>query len=230
MRLRPLRHEDRVGVWAVASALLRYPTEEQQAALPQIAAAASELRVPAGGQIAALCETWAQEPLSERQARYVEAFDLGRSRSLYLTWHQYGDRRQRGMVLLKLKRRMAEHGFAPVTEELPDWLPLVLEFATRAPDPAGRELLEDWRAPLELIRRNLRDRGDAEAAIFDALSGTLSRAGSDTEALIARLMHDGPPDEEVGLSPFGPDAENWDQLPPSGYEEPRPIAMGGRSA
>ncbi len=226
MRLRPLRHEDRVAAWQICSALLRYPTEAEQSALPAIAGAARELRIAQGPEIAALCEGRQNVPLADLQSRYVESFDLGRSRSLYLSWHQYGDRRQRGMVLLKLKRRMAEHGFEPVTEELPDWLPLVLEFASRAPDPAGRELLEDWRAPLELIRRNLRERGDEEAVLFDAISATLSRVGTDTEALVARLMHDGPPDEEVGLSPFGPDSEAWDQIPPSGYDR-LPDPVGG---
>lgn len=229
MRLRPLGHEDRVRVWEVCSALLRYPDEELVAALPQIGAAARGLRIPQGDAIAALCDRWSAAELTELQSRYVDRFDLGRACSLYLSWHQYGDRRQRGMVLLKLKRRFAEHGLAPATPELPDWLPLLLEFAATAPDPVGRDLLTDWRAAIELIRRSLRERGEEHLVVFDALAETLGRSGTDVERLVERLLKDGPPDEEVGLNPFGPDSETWEQMPPSGYDNGA-IAVGGPAA
>ena len=191
MRRGRLNHEARARTWEVCSALLRYPSEELAAALPAIADAARELQVSEGADIAALAERWQNTDLTALQAEYVEVFDLGRSRSLYLSWHQYGDRRQRGMVLLKLKRQFREHGYGPVTDELPDWLPMVLEFAAAAPDPVGRELLEQWRAPVELIRGNLKERGDERAVLLDAISATLSKLGSDIQAAVTRLLEEG---------------------------------------
>lgn len=215
MRRGKVDHRQRVLTWEITSAMLRYPSEELLAALPAIAAAARELRIDEGEAIAALAERWMGTNLTKLQADYVEVFDLGRSRSLYLSWHQYGDRRQRGMVLLKLKRQYREHGYGPVTDELPDWLPMALEFASVAPEPIGRDLLEQWRAPIELIRRNLHEREDEHGVLLDAVSATLSRLGSDLQAAVTRLLEEGPPEEEVGLSPFGPDAEMLDGLPPS---------------
>lgn len=220
-------HQDRALIWEIASALLRYPNDELVAALPEIAAAARESGFAGAEEVAQLAERWQQADLNELQAEYVEVFDLGRARSLYLTWHQYGDRRQRGMVLLKLKHTYQDAGFAPVTDELPDWLPMTLEFAAQVPHPIGRDLLEKWRAPIELIRRNLGDRGDEHVVILDAVSSTLSKLGSDMQAAVEKLLQDGPPDEEVGLAPYGPDSMLSD-LPPSEFAEaPQPIATGG---
>ena len=215
MRRGKVDHRQRVLTWEITSAMLRYPSEELLAALPAIAAAARELRIDEGEAIAALAERWMGTNLTKLQADYVEVFDLGRSRSLYLSWHQYGDRRQRGMVLLKLKRQYREHGYGPVTDELPDWLPMALEFASVAPEPIGRDLLEQWRAPIGIIRRNPPQREGGNGGLVGALSATLSRLGSDLQAAVTRLLEEGPPEEEVGLSPFGPDAEMLDGLPPS---------------
>lgn len=226
MRRGKIDHRERALTWEITSAMLRYPTEELIAALPQVAAAARGLRISESDAIATLAELWMQADLTELQADYVEVFDLGRSRSLYLSWHQYGDRRQRGMVLLKLKRQYREHGYGPVTDELPDWLPMALEFAAVAPEPVGRDLLESWRAPIELIRRNLHDRDHAHGVLLDAVSATLSRLGSDLQAAVTRLLEEGPPEEEVGLSPFGPDAEMLDGLPPSEMQMQNNPMMG----
>jgi len=230
LRGRRLGHEDRVLIWEITSAMLRYPSAELVAALPAIAAAAAELRPALGGPIAALAESRARRDIVELQAEYVELFDLARRCSLYLSWHQYGDRRQRGMVLLRLKRQYAEHGFAPVTDELPDWLPLALEFAARTPDGAGLQLLEQWRAPIELIRRGLHESGDESAVLLDAVSATLPRLGSDMQSAVEQLLRDGPPDEEVGLSPFGPDGDPAAMLPPSGFEnQTDELSLAGRA-
>jgi nitrate reductase delta subunit len=195
----------RVATWKIVSALLRYPEPELLEALPAIRAAALEQEIPQAERIAALIDDWSARDLIDLQAEYVEVFDLGRRSSLYLTWHQYGDRRQRGLVLLKLKRTYQEHGMDPVEDELPDWLPLMLEFAAAAPEPAGVELLQKWRAPIELVREVLNDDGRPQAALFDALSGTLPKLNAGLRESVEQLLAQGPPDEEVGLEPFGPD-------------------------
>lgn len=213
--------EQRVATWQVVSALLRYPDEELVAALPAIREAVLAERIPEADQIVALIDDWSSRELIDLQTEYVELFDLGRQSSLYLSWHQYGDRRQRGLVLLKLKRAYQEHDMNPVEDELPDWLPLMLEFAAFAPDPAGVELLQKWRAPIELVRRVLQDKQRPQAALFDAVSATLPKLGSNLRESVEQLLAQGPPDEEVGLEPFGPGNEL-----PSGLELPLPEQAG----
>lgn len=207
MRRRSLSREQRVATWRVVSALLRYPDEDLQSALPTIREAALAERVPESEAIAALIDDWSSRELIDLQTEYVELFDLGRQSSLYMSWHQYGDRRQRGLVLLKLKRAYQEHDMHPVEDELPDWLPLMLEFAAFAPDPAGVELLQKWRAPIELVRKVLHDQERPQAVLFDALSATLPKLGSNLRETVEQLLAQGPPDEEVGLEPFGPGNE-----------------------
>lgn len=193
--------------WQIAAALLRYPDESLHQALPQIAAAAAELPGKSGEPVSALCERWQQRTALDLQREYVEVFDLDRRAALHLSYHQYGDRRQRGVVLLGLKRKLEAYGFTAAGEELPDWLPLLLEFAARAPESAGSELLEQWRAPIELIRRHLAERGHDHVVIFDLISGTLGSLGKNVERALERLIAEGPPEEEVGLQPFGPESE-----------------------
>lgn len=214
MRRRRVSHEQQVATWQIASALLRYPDEDLLAALPAIRAAALDGGIPQADAIAELVDQWSARELTELQAEYVEAFDLGRQRSLYMSWHQYGDRRQRGLVLLKLKRTYQAHDLSPVEDELPDWLPLMLEFAVAAPAPAGEELLQKWRAPIELVRKVLSDEGRIQAVLFDALSATLPKLGAGLRESVEQLLAQGPPDEEVGLEPFGPDSD-LTSMPPS---------------
>lgn len=197
--------ERRGAAWRVSSALLRYPDEALLAALSAIRETALEARIPHADEVVSLIDAWRSRELIELQAEYVEVFDLGRGSSLYMTWHQYGDSRQRGLVLSKLKREFQSHGMAPVEDELPDWLPLMLEFAALVPEPAGGELLENWRAPIELVRRALHDQDRPEAVLLDCVSATLSKLGPSLRETIERLLAEGPPGEEVGLEPFGPD-------------------------
>ncbi|MEI2701773.1 MAG: nitrate reductase molybdenum cofactor assembly chaperone [Baekduia sp.] len=193
--------------WEIAAALLRYPDENIHEALPQIAFAAAELPGASGDAVAALARRWHERTVLDLQREYVEVFDLDRRAALHLSYHQYGDRRQRGVVLLGLKRKLEEHGFTAAGEELPDWLPLLLEFAARAPEGAGLDLLEQWRAPIELIRRRLSERGHEHAVILDLVSGTLGSLGRNAERAVERLLAEGPPEEEVGLEPFGPESD-----------------------
>lgn len=229
---RRVAHEDRVRAWEIAAALLRYPDAALLAALPQIAAAAGELRGEPAREVAALARAWSARELLDLQREYVEVFDLDRRSALHVSWHRYGDKRQRGVVLLGLKRRFEAHGFTPAGEELPDWLPMMLEFAARAPEPAGLEMLEAWRPSIELIRRTLRDAGRDQVAILDLVSAVLPKLGGGVEKAIARLLAEGPPDEDVGLEPYGPDSEmgllSGDLLPgelPAGVLGPEPTGV-----
>jgi nitrate reductase delta subunit len=130
---------------------------------------------------------------------YVETFDFDRRCGLHLTYHVHGDRRQRGLELVRLKRRYAEAGIPLEGSELPDYLPVVLEFTSLRPDE-GREVLTAFRGVLELIRAALHDHGSLYAGVLDALCSALPQPTATQLREMQRLAEEGPPAELVGLA------------------------------
>jgi nitrate reductase delta subunit len=94
-------------------------------------------------------------PPTEVARHYVETFDLRRRCALYLTYYRFGDTRRRGLAMIAFKTAYRVEGFTPTDDELPDYLPLVLEFASM--NRRGAELLTSHRADLELLRKALDD-------------------------------------------------------------------------
>jgi nitrate reductase delta subunit len=106
--------------------------------------------------------------------------------------------------MLRFKAAYRRARFAPTDAELPDYLPLVLEFAALAPDGAGDTLLREHRPSLELLRSGLHDAGSPYAHVLDALAAHLPALSVAERGAVARLAREGPPDEAVGLEPYGP--------------------------
>ena len=184
----------------LVSLLLQYPDGELLAARSDLYEAALEV---GDEEIARFAAWWHAAPPGELQARYVETFDFSRRSSLHLTYHTFGDRRQRGMALLALKQRYAAAGFDVDERELPDYLPLVLEFAVLAPE-AGLEVIARHRVSIELIRSSLHAAGSPWAPLLDVVARPLPGLTGVQAARIRRLAQEGPPVEEVGLEPFAP--------------------------
>src|SRR5512146_2187118 len=140
-----------VSPYKLASVLLQYPTESMFDGLGQLAEGASAAsrasREPFG-----IFLGWLSRTSPDTVARhYVETFDLRRRCALYLTYYRFGDTRKRGMAMLSFKTAYRVAAFVPTDDELPDYLPLVLEFASLS--PRGVELLRSRRGDLELLRR-----------------------------------------------------------------------------
>lgn len=187
------------------SLLLVYPDGELIAALPELRDAATALPRAQRDAVEAFLDTVASTPLPELRRGYVETFDFDRRCGLHLTYHTHGDRRQRGLELVRLKRRFKEAGLPLETSELPDYLPVLLEFASLRPKE-GIELLASLGAPLELVRAALHDRGSPYAGLLDALSAALPQPTVRQLDEARRLAEEGPPAELVGLEPFAPPA------------------------
>lgn len=182
----------------VLSLVLDYPS----AALDEPLTQAAEARlVPS---LEPFFAWWRETPLVERQQRYVETFDLDRRTSLHLTYYLYGDTRKRGLALLRLKRLYAAAGLPLAADELPDYLPALLEFAALAPDRYGQTLLTEHRLGLELLRLRLDEKSSPWASALELLCDSLPRLGPIERDRLARLRADGPPAEQVGLEPFAP--------------------------
>lgn len=191
-----------VSPYKLASVLLQYPTAALFHGRGQLAEAASAAprasREPFGTFLG-----WLSRTSPDTVARhYVETFDLRRRCALYLTYYRYGDTRKRGMAMLAFKAAYRAAGLEPSDSELPDYLPLVLDFA--ALHPRGEKLLRSHRADLELLLRALRDAESPYADVVEAVCAQLPALRRPDQALVRRFWESGPPEEEVGLEPFGP--------------------------
>ncbi len=187
---------DRTALFTLASLLLQYPDEQLVAAGPELV----ELATAVGDAgLVALATSIATDPAIETQRRYVETFDLRRKSSLDLTYYLHGDTRKRGLALLTLKQRYRALGFSVTDRVLPDFLPVVLEFAAVAGPGAGEAPLRQHRAGIALLAAALADSGSPYAAVLDAVCAVLPQMTDADRAAVAALASDGPLDEMVGL-------------------------------
>lgn len=198
--------------------LLEYPDESFAAARSQLGAAIAAL--PDSGPARELASFWSwyeSVDAVEAQKHYVETFDLRRKSSLYLTYYMHGDTRKRGMALLALKQRYRAAGYEPSETELPDYLPMALEFAARGGEGSGEAVLRVHRDGIELIHRALVQRRSPYASIVDAVRQVLGPIGAERAARVEDLALTGPPTETLGLAPYGP---GWDSPSPINFDAP----------
>lgn len=153
-------------------ALLSYPREEIRQALPEIAEAirASEL-IPAYQRedLLTLIDELRADNLLRVEERYVELFDRGRAASLHLFEHLHGEGRDRGQAMVDLKRLYERAGYELSSRELPDYLPVVLEYLSCRDLRETRELLGDCAHILRRIGQSLIARGNSYATVLQAL-------------------------------------------------------------
>ncbi|WP_055565176.1 nitrate reductase molybdenum cofactor assembly chaperone [Streptomyces atriruber] len=191
----------------VAGRLLQYPDERLYADLDRLHEATGH---PLLREFVAHARV--QRPL-DLAAHYTGVFDTRNRRCLYLTWWSDGDTRNRGLSLVRMKQVYREHGLEFASEELPDFLPVLLEFAARE-ESAGAALLEEHRAGLELLRLAVTDADTPYARVLEAVCGTLPGPSPKTRAEAKALARSGPPRETVGLEPFGPGVDlPWPTVP-----------------
>ncbi|WP_018656202.1 nitrate reductase molybdenum cofactor assembly chaperone [Actinomadura flavalba] len=191
-------------VWQAASLLLSYPDTALYDRRALLRASVAELPrgVPAS-RLAAFLDHLDATAHGDLARHYVETFDLRRRCCLYLTYYRDGDTRRRGASLAALIQRYRAAGVVPATSELPDFLPVVLEFAALH---GGGDLLAEHRPGLELLRIALTDRGSPYAAPVEAVCATLPGVSPRDRAAALAMARSGPPAEQVGLIPFGPGA------------------------
>jgi nitrate reductase delta subunit len=176
------------------SLLLAYPTEELQAAAPELAAAISRdgiIRPSERRALDRLIHEIASNDLYDLQERYVLLFDRTRSLSLHLFEHVHGESRDRGQAMIDLKVMYEQNGLEIDAAELPDFLPLFLEFLSTLPLERACEHLAQPAHILSALAERLRKRGSAYEAIFRALV-TLARTQPRSEEVAAVLQEPDP--------------------------------------
>jgi nitrate reductase molybdenum cofactor assembly chaperone NarJ/NarW len=185
----------------VASYLLAYPDRALVGRVPLLRAALAEQGVH---DLDAFLDHVESTALADLEREYVDVFDLSRRHALYLSYWTDGDTRRRGEVLARFKAAYRSSGFLVDTSgELPDYLPMVLEFAAIADPEAGEAMLREYRPSLELLRIGLTEDCTPYAAVVAAVCATLPGASPKDRAAV-QAMAGGPPTESVGLEPYDP--------------------------
>ncbi|WP_374985071.1 nitrate reductase molybdenum cofactor assembly chaperone [Streptomyces fradiae] len=202
-RLTPEELRDRALLLRLCSLLLQYPDAELAAARPALGAAVAGLPPsPAAAHLADFTAWFTGREARALERHYVETFDLRRRSSLYLTYYLHGDTRRRGMALLALARSYRAAGWDTAGGELPDHLPVMLEFAALGGPRAGEAPLRRHRRGLELIHRALTDDGSPYGHVTAALLTLLPPPTEADLRAVTELAAQGPPAEDVGLDPY----------------------------
>jgi len=197
------------------SALLSYPGEDLIAALPQVEQVLQSeglLGPRRMDEIRSLLQKLGQGDLYDLQERYVLLFDRSRSLSLNLFEHVHGESRDRGGAMVDLLETYRDGGFDLAGSELPDHLPVLLEYLSTRPLPEALALLADASHILVALAERLTRRESAYAAVLGALVALVVTEPVELPEELAAVPDDNPEDlaaldavwEEAQVT-FGPD-------------------------
>lgn len=152
--------------------ILDYPSAELQQHADEVAellAGVPGLQEDESTAVREFARGLAQQRLFDIQAEYVETFDRGRKVSLYVFEHVYGESRDRGPAMIELKKAYRDYGLDTNTRELPDFLPVFLEFCAQVPSDAAMTWLVETTHILQRIHVRLAERGSGYATAFMVL-------------------------------------------------------------
>lgn len=192
----------------IAAFLLAYPDADLYARLTVLRAGCGELPSAYRAPLLEVVEHLSGTPPMTAGQHYVETFDLRRRCCQYLTYWTAGDTRNRGRAIVDFKQIYRQAGVDPPSDELPDHLTVVLEFAATTDQRLGTALLINHHAGLTLLAEALRAQGTVYARAVQAVLATLPAPTAETLRAAERIAATGPPQESVGkpLQPFGPEA------------------------
>lgn len=160
------------------SALLAYPTDDLSSAIPEITAAISAeglVSDEARERLQPLLADLGTLDSYDLQERYVELFDKTRRHSLHLFEHIHGESRDRGQAMVDLLEHYQRGGLLIAANELPDFIPLFLEFLSARPLDEARGLLKETAHILSLLEERLAKRDGGYAAVFAAVLSIISQ-------------------------------------------------------
>lgn len=186
----------------LVSVLMQYPTVAHFEGLPLLADTAMQTPRKVRDHLLTFIQWLGYTGPEGVVNHYVKTFDLRKRCALYLTYYRYGDTRNRGMALIEFKNAYRTAGFTPDEYELPDYLPMVLDFASLC--ERGQRLLHGHRSDLELLRRALEEAESPYSELMAAVLATLPGLGRRELRQVLTAWQSGPPTEDVGLEPFAP--------------------------
>jgi nitrate reductase delta subunit len=204
LRLAP---EQRARVHMLASLLLDYPDAEWFARLDAVREHLAGLPEPIVDAMGGFIDRAQDAGPLAWQRLYVTTFDLKRKCSLYLSYYATGDTRRRGVALVTFLEAYRAAGWEFEADDLPDFLPAVLEFSARSGSDIADALIASHREGIEVLRAALEGLDSPWAALVRAVTLSLPSIDAKTRERFLELINEGPPTETVGLSFLG-------QLPP----------------
>ncbi|MDR2875238.1 MAG: nitrate reductase molybdenum cofactor assembly chaperone [Methylobacillus sp.] len=167
-------------IYKLLSILLEYPDRELMEHLPELSrrlAASPDLDEGERDALDGFIEYLAGRSLTALQEDYVQTFDMTAEHSLHLTHHLFGDDKNRGPALIDMGEMYREYGVEVLGNELPDYLPLVLEFAAYLDDDEALVFLSHANKIFSVLADNLKKAGSPYAALISIIEGraTLAR-------------------------------------------------------
>jgi nitrate reductase delta subunit len=167
-------------LYKMLSVLLEYPDQELIAHLQELQGeidACADMDDEERSAMRRFLKHLESASLTELQADYVKTFDLTAEHSLHLTHHLFGDDKNRGPALIDLGELYKDYGVEVVTNELPDYLPLILEFAAYLDEGEASVFLADANKVLGVLADNLKKAESPYAALLSIVEGraTLTR-------------------------------------------------------
>jgi nitrate reductase molybdenum cofactor assembly chaperone NarJ/NarW len=166
----------------VLARLLQYPDSTLREHLQEMRAALHGARIVNRQRLAeldALTDHLMSQPGIDAEADYVQLFDCGRATSLHLFEHVHGDSRDRGPAMIDLAKTYEAAGLYLAEGELPDYLPVVLEYASTQPPAQARAFLAEMAHIFNAIFNALEKRESRYASVLGALieiAGETARA------------------------------------------------------
>lgn len=167
------------NTWRVFSVLLDYPDRRLMDELDRIRAAVKQISEPTFQRAASAFAAYLEaHDLLRLQETYTVAFDLHPSTTLNLTYHAFGDNEKRAAALSALQHLYVQTGWERTNTELPDYLPLMLEFLSihPRPEPDAAEQLRQCLAATHTLMNHLEKDAPAYAGLLAPLAG-LAHAG-----------------------------------------------------
>ncbi len=193
-----------MNLYRILSLLLQYPEREWLDYLPTLRAYLAE-HLPLDAEMMSLLDYLEQGDLIDLQERYVATFDRNPSHSLHLFEHIHGESRDRGQAMVDLLQEYARHGLEMTGDELPDYVPLFLEFLAQLPRDQAAQMLGEAIDVLAHVGEKLRSHQSLYAAVFTALATQ--------SPIVARPLQEQAPREMAeNLETFGPNSEGIEPL------------------
>lgn len=199
-----MKTQENVSLYRILSALLSYPEQELMDALPEVCTALQSWQNEAT-TLDPLLDYLAGTPLIEVQENYVNTFDRSPLQALHLFEHIHGESRDRGQAMVDLLEEYKRNGFEPAVNELPDHVPLFLEFLSLLPVEEAGALLGDAIHVLAAIGRRLGRNESPYTGIFAVLC---------TLTDVVPLEQTDPPIRSMdeAMEMFGPGADGVEPL------------------
>jgi nitrate reductase delta subunit len=170
--------DDTGQVFQLCSYLLNYPDLEWIDSLIEVEEEVEMLAVsPMKDELLQFCKGAKGKSAAEILATYVNTFDFGKKTNLYVTYMSSGEQRERGMDLLFLKNYYKLQGFSVTDKELPDYLPIMLEFASLVAEEKIKPVFERYFENIKEIEMHLTEANNLYRHILSAVIGALEDAG-----------------------------------------------------